>query len=209
MAAHPSRPAIDSLTAVRSRSVVAQAFCADPLLVWLFPEDDRRLDATAAWLGLFVEAYAAAARVDTIEEDGTIVAASVWREAIAERPPFAYLPSVGGLLRAFVGAERMADLGTGFGALGAAHPDHPHAYVQLLAVAPPHQGRGLGCRVLRACLDESDEAGEGVYLETMTERNVRSRVRATRWRAATPPGCHARSATSSGRRPSGMATDRW
>ena len=83
MAAHPSRPAIDSLTAVRSRSVVAQAFCADPLLVWLFPEDDRRLDATAAWLGLFVEAYAAAARVDTIEEDGTIVAASVWREAIA------------------------------------------------------------------------------------------------------------------------------
>ena len=37
------------------RKVLGEAFAPDPLFQWLFPDEATRLDAAAAWLGLFVE----------------------------------------------------------------------------------------------------------------------------------------------------------
>lgn len=171
MADHPTPIDISTLVAVRE--VVARAFHDDPMIEWLFPHPDQRLDAAAVWLGLFVEAFAQGGHIDQLEEDGKVVAASAWRTALQDRPPFAPLPNLLGLITAFVGRERTQEILKGFAMLGAAHPTEPHAYLQLLAVTPDCQGRGLGRRVLQPCLDASDAAREGVYLETMTERNVK------------------------------------
>ncbi|MDO9175965.1 MAG: hypothetical protein Q7V62_14250, partial [Actinomycetota bacterium] len=46
---------------VRSREVLAAAFTDDPLMHWLFPEVVGRTDAVAAWLGVFLEGFAASA----------------------------------------------------------------------------------------------------------------------------------------------------
>jgi ribosomal protein S18 acetylase RimI-like enzyme len=48
----------------------------------------------------------------------------------------------------------------------------PHWYLWALGVDPPHQGRGVGGKLLQPVLAEADAAGLPCYLETETERNV-------------------------------------
>lgn len=49
----------------------------------------------------------------------------------------------------------------------------PFIYLQVIGVAPQFQGQGLGGRLLRALIEESEQAGLPIYLETETEGNVR------------------------------------
>jgi ribosomal protein S18 acetylase RimI-like enzyme len=46
-------------------------------------------------------------------------------------------------------------------------------YLQIIGVAPRHQGKGFGGRLLRAIIAESEQEGRPLYLETETEENVR------------------------------------
>jgi ribosomal protein S18 acetylase RimI-like enzyme len=52
-------------------------------------------------------------------------------------------------------------------------PAEPTWYLQALGVAPDKQGRGIGSAILRECLDRIDRDGQGAYLETCGEANVR------------------------------------
>lgn len=47
-----------------------------------------------------------------------------------------------------------------------------YVYLQVIGVAPEHQGRGFGGKLLRALLANVDASGIPVYLETQTEKNV-------------------------------------
>lgn len=49
----------------------------------------------------------------------------------------------------------------------------PFMYLSVLGVATHCRGKGIGTRLLRAMLDETDAAGLPVYLETETESNLR------------------------------------
>lgn len=53
------------------------------------------------------------------------------------------------------------------------HYSGPHHYVYAIGVEPSHQHRGLGRRLIRPLLDEADGEGLPVYLETLTESNLR------------------------------------
>ncbi|MEV0465462.1 GNAT family N-acetyltransferase [Nocardia tengchongensis] len=58
----------------------------------------------------------------------------------------------------------------------AIEPYRPHEPVWMLntvAVAPEHQGRGLGTAVLRPGIEEAARAGYPAFLETSSEANVR------------------------------------
>lgn len=46
-------------------------------------------------------------------------------------------------------------------------------YLQIIGVAPEHQGKGYGKDLLRAVIEDSEDAGLPVYLETETEDNVK------------------------------------
>ena len=140
---------------VRAREVLAAAFTDDPLMQWLFPEPVGRADAVAAWLGVFVEGFAASAVVDTVvADDGQVAGVALWRLGATE-VQFPPAPTVGGLLVALVGPEAAVQFGGGLGAFAANKPEPPFHYLQFLAVHPAYQGQGVG-----------------VYLESTNPRNL-------------------------------------
>jgi len=47
-----------------------------------------------------------------------------------------------------------------------------YVYLMIIGVAPEFQSRGLGGKLLRAIIQESESAGTPLYLETATVRNV-------------------------------------
>jgi len=162
-------PTLDRIIAVRK--VVGEAFATDPLLVWMLPDEPTRLDACTAFLGLFVEEYLGGGRVDTVEEDGEVVAAAMWRVPGDAELPEPASPTIPGLLHALVGAEHLGRIGPGLGVFSQGRPTTPYAYLHFLAVAPAHQGCGVGRRVIQPGLDAAAAAGLGVHLETMNPRN--------------------------------------
>lgn len=56
--------------------------------------------------------------------------------------------------------------------LEAVHPVHPHWYLSLVGVDPPHQGQGIGRALLSSWLDSVDRTGMPSYLETDREQNL-------------------------------------
>jgi ribosomal protein S18 acetylase RimI-like enzyme len=157
---------------VAVRRVLAEAFVDDPLFQWIFPDPEMRLDATAAWMGLFVEQYLQHAHVDLIEVADEVVAAALWRPTYTGPLPYPEYPSLPGLLGALVGAERQRLLGQGLHAFSTARPDGPFAYLHFLAVAPNLQGQGLGKKLIQRGLDAATAAGVGVHLETTNPTTI-------------------------------------
>ena len=154
------------------RATLGAAFIDDPMLQWVFPAPVQQAQATAAWLGLFVEAYAAAGVSDVVDTDAmTTAGIALWR-CNTEPLPFSQTPSAGGLLAAFVGVERATQLGQGLGAFAANKPEPPFHYLQFLAVHPSQQGCGLGRRLVLHGQQRAAEAGVGVYLESTNPRNL-------------------------------------
>jgi len=47
-----------------------------------------------------------------------------------------------------------------------------HLYLMVLGVATAFQGQGLGTKLMKALVEESEQAGIPIYLETQTETNV-------------------------------------
>lgn len=47
-----------------------------------------------------------------------------------------------------------------------------YIYLLILGVSPAYQGQGYGGKLLRAVIEESNDAGLPIYLETATEKNI-------------------------------------
>lgn len=163
------------MTVGEIRTLLARAYVADPLLAWVFPDEQDRPEATAAWLGVAVERYVAAGEVDVVRADGALTAVALWRRpstTLAGGPEL--LPTSAGLLRALLGTARAAEVGAGFAAARAAAPadDEPAAYLHFLAVDPDARGRGLGGRLLDGVLARCRDDGVPLRLDTTHADNV-------------------------------------
>lgn len=159
------------------RAVLARAYLADPLIEWIFPDSALRVEATAAWLGLFVEHHLPAGRVQIIEEADVVLqagvdAVAVWRMPDDPPPAGDTLPTTGGLLAALIGTDRAEAVGTGLHAIASVTPTGPYAYLQFLAVHPERQRRGLGTALLREGITQAARHGVGVHLETTNPANL-------------------------------------
>lgn len=152
------------------RGLLAAAFENDPLFTWIFPDDEHRLNATAAWLGLFAEAYVTDGRVDVLEHENEIAAVALWRFPGVEIATA--MPTVAGLVAAFVGTGRATVIFEALGEIAAAHPTDPYAYLHLLAVSPRFQRRGLGELVVAPGIQAASAAGVNAELATMNPANV-------------------------------------
>jgi ribosomal protein S18 acetylase RimI-like enzyme len=154
------------------RAVVGAAFEHDPMLQWIFGGVEAAEHATAAWVGWFVEAFAAAGTVDVVlGSDGAPVAAALWRTD-ARPLPYPELPHLPGLMTAILGGRRANEVLVGLGAFGANKPDPPFHYLQFLAVHPLHQGTGLGRQLVVHGQERAAAAGQGVHLESTNPRNL-------------------------------------
>ncbi len=161
-------------TAAEIRTLLARAYHDDPLMAWIFPDEDVRLEASAAWLGVAVERYLAQGEVATAR-DAALIAVALWRtpESFAAAAPDT-LPTAGGLLRALVGEPSARRVAEGFAAAReqAPPPEQPYFYLHFLAVAPGAQGRGLGGELLERVVGRARDAATPLRLETTNPANL-------------------------------------
>jgi ribosomal protein S18 acetylase RimI-like enzyme len=163
------------VNAAEVRTLLARAFQDDPLMAWVFPEEETRPHAVAAWLGLTVERYLAGAQVEAVRDDGLLTAVALWRlPGWSPSGDPDELPTAGGLLQAVVGAGHAAQVADGFSAMReqAPPPEEPRAYLHFLAVAPGTQGRGLGGTLLERVKEGAVAAGVPLRLETTNAVNL-------------------------------------
>ena len=157
-------PADEATTA----RIIAAAFHDDPVGRWLVPDEDRRRRLFPEVFRWYVRAYMAH---DETHVNAAGTGAALWlpagRELFADDAEGARFMST------------MAEiLGPDAGRAGlmeetfAAHlPREPHLHLQLLAVVPEAQGRGIGSALMRAVLERADREGTAAYLEATSHRN--------------------------------------
>ena len=103
--------------------------------------------------------------------DGAVVGVAAWR--LPDGPPVeASLPAPARVLALLVGAARADEILTSLGRAAAFAPATPAAYLNYLAVAPEHQGRGIGRMLLDAGVEPARRDGLGTYLATSDPRNL-------------------------------------
>ncbi len=155
---------------------LALAFVEDPLFEFIAPDPDQR----RAWLPLVMLESIRAMKRDSrsrvvMSDSGQVVAAMI--AGVYPPPLLAQLrQQVMTFLFPLPWVPRLRPLFRVFRYLNdweRRHPKMPHHYVNLLGVVPDHQHRGLGRLMMRALLAEGDAEGIPVYLETVTEPNVR------------------------------------
>ncbi len=158
----------ESLVAV-SVEILVDAFYADPLWGWAFPDDAaRRAQHRAVW----TMAVEGAIRYPWVRLADGDTATAVWippgGTEMTEEDADRFEELVAELLGR--DAPRALDA---FGALDAHHPhDEPHFYLSLLGTASAHRGHGHGLALLADCLREIDALGMPAYLESSNPANV-------------------------------------
>jgi GNAT superfamily N-acetyltransferase len=155
---------------------LAQAFCDDPMIVWVTGDDDRehRIATTAA--GFFRPALAAAlvrGHTYTIDRaDGAGVSGGAMWSApdvrmFREDEGVAFVTA----MVEHVGAASMERLGAISELVGSHHPSaEPHFYLFVIGAA--EQGRGIGSRLLQPVLERCYAQGVPAYLESSNARNL-------------------------------------
>ena len=160
----------DDLEAVGQ--LLAASFVDDPGPVWWWPDPEVRTELAPHF-------FTAAARLAVALGDGLLTAKG---DAVAFYfPPGtqiieddfvrAGLPELLGTLDA-TSAE---NIGTFVATLGELHAEvmtEPHWQLFLVAVHPAVQGKGLGVALVDEVNDRAERDGVGVYLDTLTARNV-------------------------------------
>jgi GNAT superfamily N-acetyltransferase len=150
-------------------TVLANAFHADPLWGWIFPDVRKRREQLRRFLTLGVEG---AMRYPWVWLTPNNSATSVWippagteySDAQAER----FAPLLVELLGP--GAPRVIET---FEMLNRSHPrEEPHFFLSMLATDPDQSGKGHGLSLLADNLRLVDQEQVAVYLEASNEVNV-------------------------------------
>jgi ribosomal protein S18 acetylase RimI-like enzyme len=144
------------------------AFRHDPVSSWVLPGDDYRRRTHPVLMGAFTDGVMEAGRID-VTEDGT--ACALWIPVPAEG--MEEDPEGAAAVRELVDPanERVEQIAL---LTGEIHPKgHAHEYLWMVAVAPEHQGKGLGAALIGETLDRCDREGLGAYLEASNTRSCR------------------------------------
>jgi GNAT superfamily N-acetyltransferase len=169
------RPA--SLTAEQletAAAVYARAFLDDPISVWVMPDETRRAHGLPLLFGAALR-YAMRFGGQVQLGDASPRAVATWLE------PGHSPPATLGMLRTGLASllwrlgpaiGRFVTFAERFDRLHRQDMREPHWYLWLLAVDPPHQGKGLGGQLIRPTLREADVGRLPCYLETAKESNV-------------------------------------
>lgn len=148
--------------------VLAKAFYDDPLAIYFFPYENKRLKGLrrffyAQLTGLFGSKTIVLATQN-------LKACSIW-VAPGTKPSvlksgYRILPTAMSL------GTRVGLAAFAIGYLERFHPKEPHFYLATIGCDPDYQGRGLGSSLINAQLKHIDEMGLPAYLESSKEKNV-------------------------------------
>ena len=165
----PLTHVVDASLAPTVVEILVDAFYADPLWGWAFPDDARRREQHRAVWGMAVEG---ALRYPWVRLADGSTAAAVWIPPGGTEMPDADAERFPELLVELLGPDAPRALGA-FEVLEEHHPhDEPHFYLSLLGTASAHRGHGYGLALLADCLREIDAHAMPAYLESSNPANV-------------------------------------
>ncbi|AKN15571.1 GNAT family N-acetyltransferase [Mycobacterium haemophilum] len=166
-----ARPAQKDDVRELSRTM-ARAFCNDPVMIWLFPDEKPR---TAQLYRLFMTLtrhhHLARGGVEVAGDGPGIGAAALWdppnQWQETRRGQLAMMPM---FLRVFGFRTAMA---RGLQELmKRVHPEEPHWYLATIGSDPTVRGKGYGQALMRSRLDRCDAEHCPAYLESTKSENV-------------------------------------
>ena len=164
MSDHPLSP-IPASDAHLAYATLTSAYRDDPVYRWLYPDDSSYADQ----FPLLVAALADSAfETSTAWQCDSERAVALWVPP-GERPD---AERIGRVLVETVLAEKHPDVFATLELTDAARPQQPHWYLSWLGVESAEQGKGLGHRLLTACLEYIDIGGLSAYLLATSPRNV-------------------------------------
>lgn len=159
--------------------VLSRSCYDDPLLRWLFPDDDLRMARTRRFFAMvsgFGYVPAGETRVTTMsdgpEDSPTIRAAALWA------PPHSNPEGRLVALRTWphwvslVGRANLGAFVRVFAEWKLAAPQEPHLYLAALGVDPAVEGRGVAGGLLTAELDRADSEALPVFTQTLDDKCV-------------------------------------
>ena len=149
---------------------LAEAFNADPVWSWAFPDPERRLEQHRAVWGVVIES---ALDYEWTWLTADCAACAVWIPPGRPELRPEYEEPMESLLEELLGEGAARVLET-FARFDAAHPEkEPHYYLSLLGTHPDHRGRGLGMGLLANTLARIDAEGAPAFLESSNPANDR------------------------------------
>jgi ribosomal protein S18 acetylase RimI-like enzyme len=146
--------------------ILADAFAADPVGQWIWPDDGLRPSLSRHWFLLFAEMTVGAGDVFIAGADE---AAALWLpvDPADQHDDAEFSDALAAASGPFAERFRTFDR-----MMAAVHPLHEaHSYLPLIGVVPGAQGRGLGAALLAARNRDLDAASLPAYLEASTYRS--------------------------------------
>jgi len=152
---------------VLARSI-ALAFHENPVLQWIFPDDERRVDQIERLVALELRKVALRRGHCYTTRDGD--GGAIWFPPGASVGALDQARMLPGLVRLF--GHRLPRALWSFRALDAVHPHAPHFYLEWLGVTPGARSTGAGAALMAPVLSLCDRERMPAYLEA-TNPNAR------------------------------------
>ena len=160
---HAHRDDIEPVT-----DTLARAFDDDPVMGWLFPDDETRLKKSRKFFLLRLKQF--------LPQGDVYTTADYSGGAIWAVPGQWHLPALATLQMIAVLAPAVGSRGPravrGMMQVDAEHPSAPHYYLAVLGTEPEMQGQGIGSALMQPVLETCDCDEIPAYLESSKERNV-------------------------------------
>jgi ribosomal protein S18 acetylase RimI-like enzyme len=157
--------------APRLALALASAFQDDPVITWVFPDEQRRRAVLPAFMDFRLRRLAFPHDQVWMTGDGAAAAAWLPPPGRALESRWQRLRLLPPLVR-FLGLRTASVLG-GLNRMEERHPHGPpHWYLFILGAERAAQGQGLGSALLAHVLARVDADGVPAYLESSNERNL-------------------------------------
>ena len=146
-------------------ATITLAFCADPVVRWIFPNPLMRLRTFMKLVGLYGGRALDHGSAHVI---GDFAAVALWLPPGVE-------PEVEKMRRLFaetVPAEILSTYLAQSERISAHHPSEPHWYLPLIGVDAGHQGKGYGTALMAYGLAVCDREQKLAYLESTNRANL-------------------------------------
>jgi ribosomal protein S18 acetylase RimI-like enzyme len=145
--------------------VITQAFAADPVTRWTWPDPRTYMSAMPRLARAFGGKAFGLGCADCV---GDHAGAALWLPPGTEPDQEA----MGELMQATMTPAQLETAEGLFQQMAAFHPREPHWYLPLIGVDPACQGKGFGDALMAHALMRCDRDGVAAYLESTNPRNV-------------------------------------